>query len=269
MSFELFKLNLNKKSMDNERKALRIKEIMDYYGLSQTEMANKTGIGQSNLSGSLNGKRPCGLGLLNKIAISFPDINRNWLLYGEGTMLNAPSPSPSVSQHNVHGSNNYVDMGSSVGGMAFCPQCGRTEPFAEAEEIPVAAPIVPTQLTTAPDTDVLEAVENADGGLEFAPIIAQGVDIKMWHRIKDTAMAPKYEPGDLLAIWPYEQGKERPIPGKPYVINTVSNGMIVRKLFPCAEGYIAKSLSPDEYPEFLIEKEEVVRIFRIIIAARM
>ena len=143
------------------------------------------------------------------------------------------------------------------------------EEYAEAEELPSPAPIVPTRLTTAPDTDVLEAIENADGGLEFSPIIAQGVDIKMWHRVKDMAMSPQYEPGDLLAIWPYEQGKERPIPGKPYVINTVSNGMVVRKLFPCPEGYIAKSLNAEGFPEFLIEKEEIVRIFRIIIAARM
>lgn len=189
-------------------------------------------------------------------------------------MLNLP---PNVTQTNYSGNNNYI-YGSgnvqdvegqySAPGATRCPQCGKTE-VVEAEEIPVPAPIVPTQLTTAPDTDVLEAVENADGGLEFAPIIAQGMDIKMWHRIKDTAMSPKYEPGDLLAIWPYEQGKERPIPGKPYVINTVSNGMVVRKLFPCAEGYIARAINAEDFPEFLIEKEEVVRIFRIIIAARM
>lgn len=220
-------------------------------------------------------RKGLGADKLQSITRNFPDLNREWLLYGEGTMLNLP---PTVTQTNYSGNNNYI-YGSgnvqdvegeySAPGATRCPQCGKPEPVVEAEEIPVPAPIVPTQLTTAPDTDVLEAVENADGGLEFAPIIAQGMDIKMWHRIKDTAMSPKYEPGDLLAIWPYEQGKERPIPGKPYVINTASNGMIVRKLFPCPEGYIAKSLTPDEYPEFLIEKEEVVRIFRIIIAARM
>ena len=222
-----------------------------------------------------NIRKSIGVEKLQNILNAFPDLNRDWLLYGEGTMLHLPQ---TVTQTNYSGNNNYiygsgnvqeVDGQYSAAGATRCPQCGKTEQVVEAEEIPVPAPIVPTQLTTAPDTDVLEAVENADGGLEFAPIIAQGMDIKMWHRIKDTAMSPKYEPGDLLAIWPYEQGKERPIPGKPYVINTVSNGMIVRKLFPCAEGYIAKSLTPDEYPEFLIEKEEVVRIFRIIIAARM
>lgn len=190
-------------------------------------------------------------------------------------MLNLPPQT--VTQTNYSGNNNYIYGGGnmqdvdgqySAAGATRCPQCGKTE-VVEAEEIPVPAPIVPTQLTTAPDTDVLEAVENADGGLEFAPIIAQGMDIKMWHRIKDTAMSPKYEPGDLLAIWPYEQGKERPIPGKPYVINTVSNGMVVRKLFPCSEGYIARAINAEDFPEFLIEKEEVVRIFRIIIAARM
>lgn len=244
----------------------RLISFIKYKGISQGVFERMCGMSNGYIN---NMRKGLGVEKLQNMLSVFPDLNREWLLYGEGSMLNAPSPSPGISQHNVHGSNNYVDMGSSVGGMAFCPQCGRSEPFAEAEDAPVAAPIVPTQLTTAPDTDVLEAIENADGGLEFSPIIAQGVDIKMWHRVKDMAMSPKYEPGDLLAIWPYEQGKERPIPGKPYVINTVSNGMIVRKLFPCAEGYIARAINAEDFPEFLIEKEEVVRIFRIIIAARM
>lgn len=249
----------------------RLISFIKYKGVSQGVFERMCGMSNGYIN---NMRKSLGVEKLQNMLSVFPDLNREWLLYGEGTMLNLP---PTVTQTNYSGNNNYIygsgnvqDAGAhySAPGATRCPQCGKTE-VVEAEEIPVPAPIVPTQLTTAPDTDVLEAVENADGGLELAPIIAQGMDIKMWHRIKDTAMSPKYEPGDLLAIWPYEQGKERPIPGKPYVINTVSNGMIVRKLFPCAEGYIAKSLTPDEYPEFLIEKEEVVRIFRIIIAARM
>lgn len=249
----------------------RITEFMKLRKIKVSHFESMCGFSNGYL---YNVKNNPGADKIARILSVFPELNKEWLLYGEGTMLNLP---PTVTQTNYNGNNNYI-YGSgnvqdvegqfSAAGATRCPQCGKTE-VVEAEEIPVPAPIVPTQLTTAPDTDVLEAVENADGGLEFAPIIAQGMDIKMWHRIKDTAMSPKYEPGDLLAIWPYEQGKERPIPGKPYVINTVSNGMIVRKLFPCPEGYIAKSLTPDEYPEFLIEKEEVVRIFRIIIAARM
>ena len=250
----------------------RITEFMKLRKIKVSHFESMCGFSNGYL---YNVKNNPGADKIARILSVFPELNKEWLLYGEGTMLNLP---PTVTQTNYSGNNNYIygsgnvqDAGAhySAPGATRCPQCGKPEPVAEAEEIPVPAPIVPTQLTTAPDTDVLEAVENADGGLEFSPLIAQGMDIKMWHRIKDTAMSPKYEPGDLLAIWPYEQGKERPIPGKPYVINTVSNGMIVRKLFPCAEGYIAKSLTPDEYPEFLIEKEEVVRIFRIIIAARM
>ena len=138
----------------------RIKEFMNEMNLKITHFESICGLSNGYLR---NLKNNPGADKVAKILSAFPNLNSEWLLYGEGTMLNAPSPSPGISQHNIHGSNNYVDMGSSVGGMAFCPQCGRTEPFAEAEEIPVAAPIVPTQLTTAPDTDVLEAVARDKG----------------------------------------------------------------------------------------------------------
>lgn len=64
----------------------RIKQIIDHYGLSQSDFARRAGIRQPNLSAILKGERPCGTGIVNKILLSF-DINKNWLLSGEGEML--------------------------------------------------------------------------------------------------------------------------------------------------------------------------------------
>ena len=65
---------------------LRIKEIMAYFGYNQASMAKVTDIKQPNLSAILKGKRACDDGIINKICISL-DIQRDWLLTGEGDML--------------------------------------------------------------------------------------------------------------------------------------------------------------------------------------
>lgn len=64
----------------------RLRLIMDYYNLSQSEFAKRIAIRQPNLSAILSGERACGSGVLNKILLSF-DIRKAWLFDGEGKML--------------------------------------------------------------------------------------------------------------------------------------------------------------------------------------
>lgn len=174
-------------------------------------------------------------------------------------MLNS-SGAQAITQTNYNGNNNYIVGNSNA----------QDVDYVEAEELPAeCAPIVPTHLTKSPEVDVLKAVESAERGLEISPIVAYGMDIRMWYRVKDNAMAPYYEVGDMLALSPYEQGAEKVIPGKIYVVDTNSNGMVVRKLFPVSGGYNAKAVNREEFPEFEIEKNEIIRIFRVIMVARM
>lgn len=70
----------------NEELISRLKTIMEHYCLSQSEFARKIAVRQPNLSAILKGERSCGSGVLNKILLSF-DINKDWLLTGEGEML--------------------------------------------------------------------------------------------------------------------------------------------------------------------------------------
>lgn len=203
-------------------------------------------------------RKSIGVEKLQEIIRAFPELNRDWLLYGEGEMLNRLG-NTTVTQTNYNGNNNYIVghknvQGSHHGQQEISKQC---------------APIVPTHLTKLPNIDVLKEVESAEGGMEISPIVAYDMNISLWYRVPDAAMAPYNEVGDMLALSPYEQGQEKIIPGKIYVVDTKSNGMIVRKLFPVADGYHATAVNSQEYPEFHIEHQDIIRIFRVIMVARM
>lgn len=63
----------------------RLRAIMERYDLTQSELAQRIGVRQPNISAILKGNRSCGPGIANRIALSF-DIDPNWLLTGEGEM---------------------------------------------------------------------------------------------------------------------------------------------------------------------------------------
>lgn len=65
----------------------RLKDALEIMGLSQTDAANRIGVRQQNLSLILNGKRPFGKNMQHRVE-SMLGISVNWLLTGEGAMLN-------------------------------------------------------------------------------------------------------------------------------------------------------------------------------------
>jgi len=54
---------------------------------SQTDFANEAGIGVVQLSEMVSGKRKMSEYYINKILTRFPEINKKWLIAGEGDMM--------------------------------------------------------------------------------------------------------------------------------------------------------------------------------------
>lgn len=218
------------------------KAFEDRCGMSNGYVANiRKGIGNDKL--------------LN-IVQQFPQLNREWLLYGEGEMLKS---APSVQQNNIHGDNNYIG-GNYCGGSGV--EC------VVPDEVR-GAPIIPTSLSRAPNIDILEYISRKQSGVEMSNICIGGMPITLWHRVRDTSLMPNYRTGDLLGLWSYPKGEEKPIPGKLYAVDTWSNGLIVRYLFPCDEGYRTHSPNSEEYPDFVIERRDVIRVYRVMIMVRI
>lgn len=235
----------------------RLMDFIQYKGLSQGKFERMCNMSNGYLN---NLKKTIGSEKLQNVCRAFPDLNTEWLLYGEGEMLKTDNHS--VQQTNTYGNNNYV-----VGNHNTISNSADDIPFVEAEEME-RAPIVPATIARAPQTDVLEALSGRIGTLEMAPIGVTDVPITMWYRVQDESIAPKYEIGDLIGLWAYPKGEEDPVPGKLYGINTMSNGLILRRLFPTEDGYMARAINRDEYPDYHIRQKNIVQVYKIMLMVR-
>jgi transcriptional regulator with XRE-family HTH domain len=68
----------------------RIKELIDYSGLSARAFAIKCGLKDNTFSNQLNGVREVSLNTITSILLTFENISAEWLLRGKGEMLLTP-----------------------------------------------------------------------------------------------------------------------------------------------------------------------------------
>lgn len=66
---------------------VRIKQVMDHYGLQQQAFAMKLGVSPATISSIYNGRTKPTNNHVQAIHREFPEINTNWLLFGEGDMI--------------------------------------------------------------------------------------------------------------------------------------------------------------------------------------
>jgi transcriptional regulator with XRE-family HTH domain len=64
----------------------RIKEFIDYKGISPGDLASLLEVQRSNISHILNGRNKPGASLIEKMLMVFPELNARWLLTGTGSM---------------------------------------------------------------------------------------------------------------------------------------------------------------------------------------
>lgn len=208
----------------------------------------------------------CGISrdLSRVILEKYSSTNPEWLLYGEGEMLKTTH---TISGDITVNGNGNTNIGH---GNTYINDTGNNDDatYIEVEEVE-RAPILSATLARAPQVDVLEAVSEKVDELEKAPVGVFNAPVSVWYRVQDESLAPKYEVGDLLALWAYPKGEEDPIPGKMYGINTSTNGLIVRRLFPQEDGgYIAKAANREEFPDYRIKPGNVVQIYKIMLMVR-
>lgn len=66
----------------------RIRRLMEYKNLSASQFADEVEVPRAVISHILSGRNKSSLDVMLKIVQAHPDISMNWLLLGEGEMLN-------------------------------------------------------------------------------------------------------------------------------------------------------------------------------------
>lgn len=74
----------------------RLKRFMDYKKITAADLADRIGVQRSNVSHILNGRNKPASQFIEKLLLSFPDLDANWLLTGLGKMIRGEEATPAT-----------------------------------------------------------------------------------------------------------------------------------------------------------------------------
>lgn len=230
---------------------VRIKEYIDFKGISISAFEKSIGMSNASFSKQLKNKGAIGTDKLENILITYPDISPSWLITGEGNMLkhetmpvSITAPTKLVSTHKS--SEEAIEAFSEV-----------------FQKDPGAIPLVSEK--------AVGGFSNEHFAIHERDVLAYYVIPKFRHlgvdfmiEVVGDSMIPKFYPGDIIACSTINH--QRYIEwNKCHLIATRDRGLIVKRIMPCGDEECLTAVSDNkDYPPFDIPKDEIAGMARIV-----
>lgn len=233
---------------------------------SKKDFAQKMCANPSALSSAFSGRENyLTESLCKRVVDAFPQISLDWLLNGNGSMVVGGSP---ISKHDVAISGNNITNSPNscnvAGGDLIFPSQRETA-LHEVEILPM----VPANIAIKQDLDVWKYMSETKVETCRYPSFPMFPDVKLYYTVRLDAMSPRFEPGDVLALVPFpEHGTI--IAGNPYIVDTYSMGFVFRLVYNRGDSLECKATNTESiYEDFLIEKTDVIRLYRVLGLVRL
>lgn len=191
--------------------------------IPQTEFCRKLGVAPTYI-GVIRKSIPAEK--INRIVSLYPDLSRDWLLYGEGDMY-AKAPG---------------------------------DPRRLLQEAGYLVPLLPVTAFAGNITAWSQSINSNDCEKVISPV--QGVDFAI--RISGDSMEPDFHDGAIILIKKIDDKAFIPW-GHPMIVDS-SNGVFFKDIYPSEKGkkYIeAKSINP-KYPPLQIPQECIHGLYRVV-----
>jgi SOS-response transcriptional repressor LexA len=205
----------------------RLLVYLDYLVLGQNAFEKKVGVAIGYIS---HNKGSFGSSVVQKISTTYPELNMEWLLYGDGQML----------------------KGESI---------GRIDMRLLEQDVSYV-PLLPISAQGGSLDDFMVTSKNSEHEMVVSPI--RGADFAI--TVSGESMFPEYPSGSQIII---KRINERAFIdwGKTYVLDTC-NGTVVKRLFPSdsKNPNLIKCVSTNpDYPPFEVNlSEDVYGIYRVL-----
>jgi len=226
---------------------------LKYFGLNANRLAGLLGYkGNAAIYHILNERNGISESFAYKVSNKFPEINLNWLLMGEGSMLKDDGGSAGgvVSVDNVGGVGN-VSISGGVGGWNGN---GRLLKLYDAE--------------ASGGFGSFEAMigENKVVG-EFVVPSFSAAEWMIY--VKGSSMYPKYSSGDIVACRQIRESRFIQW-NKVYVVATREQGLLIKRLMPGdREGHIKAVSDNRDYPPFDVPEDEILGLALVLGVIRL
>ena len=239
----------------------RLIAFISYLGLSKNAFEVACGLSKryvSNISVSISPS------VIEKISLKFPQLNKSWLLTGEGEMLK--SATPSVQQLNTYGNNNYntgvMQIGSAPVECAEveCPNCGEVIEVASSAVIP----LVPPEIAKKPDLNLESFRHNCTQQMEEVDLRqVWGIGVFLM-KVDTRAMEPEYREGTFLVLRRLKDLSYARPDGSAYVIDTMRPHTLFRYLSKERDGTYVLSAESDKRGPIYLNAEDIINIYDVV-----
>lgn len=202
----------------------RLLEFLKEERISASEFTRKMGLSSTYIA-SMRKSMP--EEKVERLTSLYPQLNRDWLLYGEGEMYREEIRQKGIEPYHLHKH---------------------------------MVPLVPTQAKAGSFDFYVRGVTEE----ECQKIYSPSPDARLAIQVNGDSMEPHIQNGAYLFLEKINDKAFIPW-GSPLLLDT-ENGSVVKLLYPSEKGedyLLAKSYNPD-YPPFIIPTESIYGIYRIL-----
>ena len=247
----------------------RLMEFAEFRNLSISKFESLCGLGNGYV-GKL--KSEPGSKKLEDILRTFPELNRVWLLYGEGEMLKSNTTSSiitgditigDVSNSNLgnigHGQN-YPTLLEARESEVECPKCGELIIIKN----PTVLSMVPKEITRRPNINLEQWRRNHPQQMkkiDFSQIWGEEPFVV---QVDTRAMEPDYREGTYLVLQPLPDTSYATADGIAYVVDTMKPHTLFRKLTDKYDGTYVLTANNDKRSYIRLKAEDIITVYDIV-----
>lgn len=216
----------------------RLKKFIKSENLTVVQFEKSISVSNGYVNGMVNG---IGNSKLNKILELYPNLNIQWLLTGDGSMLKKLKTNESMIVNEP------------------------TLTYGKTNEIP----LLPLEAFAGNGDENTNGVSHMDLQDKYIVPLFDGLKTDFMISVKGSSMYPKYSSGDVVACRMIEELLFIQW-NKVYVIDTISQGVIMKRLKKAdsEESIICKS-DNKEYDEFSLPKKDIRKIALVVGVIRL
>ncbi|MBO7279965.1 MAG: hypothetical protein J6V00_02255 [Bacteroidaceae bacterium] len=291
------------------RRIERFDNYLSYKGLNDNIVTNNLKLSVGTIGKSRKKGRDLSDRVVELILNFYTDLNRVWLLTGEGEML-ITDTTPRIAEASIVSSDDEVDVdieglildtntapkdiaqiiGEDIEYLRKCNNkllprhiiklqdhygnavVDRYTKYATTQEVEIieSFPVLPEDVTTSPNTDVLKYVE--ENGSELETInpsqLLTDAKVDVAERIKRTSMLPTFQPEDTVFIR-FIKDKMKIVDGETYYLDCKNRPTMIRlvKFEGCDKlRLIAKN---PQYGDIIIDRSDIINIGVVVALFRM
>lgn len=230
---------------------VNFKQLMFDKGLNQSDLAQIWGISQSLVSKVLRGERGIPGYYIDKLVEHF----------GEDVINQYTTPDKP-----------FEGITQTAEVTLLTPEVVeeiKEEVREEIEEVE-SFPVLPEEVTTSPNTDILKYVE--ENGSELETInpnqLLLGAKVDVAERIKRTSMLPTFQPEDTVFIR-FIKDKMKIVDGETYYLDCKNRPTMIRLVKFEPDGKLRLIAKNSQYGDIVIERSDVINIGVVVALFRM